>query len=142
MDGTVRHHRWWMLIYLMFGWVSGFGCMSFNLGNKTYESPTNHIDQTGVLRQRGEAPLFHTADDRIEIYYPRPYASKPNLKLGKEAGSVGMNEIELLEQTTDHFTVRWKGSVGEAMLSWQADGVPGPITMDTTPAKVVTAGGQ
>ncbi|WP_157368658.1 hypothetical protein [Zavarzinella formosa] len=136
MDESKRSGRWRGMAWLAAGWICGFGCMSFNLGNRTYESPSSYVDHAGVLRQTGEAPLIRTQDDRIEVYYPRAYSTKPNLTLGKQAPSVSMEEVELLEQAPDHFTVRWKGKAGgEASLSWHAEGVPGALPVDTTPAK-------
>lgn len=131
--------RWWGVAWLAAGWVSGFGCMSLNLGNRTYETPGSYVDNGGVLRQTGETPLVRTQDDRIEVYYPRPYANKPNLTLGKQSNSVPAREIELVEQTPDHFTVRWKGNGGEANLSWHAEGVPAGIPAETSPPVANTA---
>lgn len=132
--------QWWGIAWLAAGWICGFGCMSINLGNRTYQSPGSYIDHTGVLRQTGETPLIKTQDDRIEVYYPRPFSSKPNLTLGKNPGSVPSQEIELLEQTPDHFTIRWHGQGGEALLSWHAEGmpVPGSVPESTTPSKTAS----
>lgn len=140
MDESCKRYRWVAIVYLTAGWLSGFGCMSFNLGNRTYESPASYVDQGGVLKQNGESPLIRTQDDRIEIYYPKPFASKPNLTLGKQPNSVSMSEIQLLEQTPDHFTIRWNGS-GEGNLSWHAEGVPGSAPVEVSPAKTVTPAG-
>ena len=136
MEEVKKSGRWRGMAWLAAGWFCGFGCMSLNLGNRSDESRSSYVDHAGVLRQSGEAPLIRTQDDRIEVCYPRPFAAKPLLTLGREPGSVPMPEIELLEQTPDHFTVRWLGTGGgEASLNWQAEGTP------AAPKTVAPAGG-
>ena len=123
------------------GLIGGFGCMSFNLGNRTYEGPGSYIDRAGALKQNGESPICKTRDDRLEVFYPRPYATTPHLTLCKGSNSIPASEIELLDQHPDHFTVRWKGSGGEAVLAWKAEGMPGAkpeVSASISPAPIPT----
>lgn len=136
MEGPICSDRLKLAIAILAGITCGMGCMSFNLGNRTYQSPGSYITTSGTLCQDGESPLIATADNKITIYYPRAFASKPNLSLCKGSGSVPASEIELVEQHNDHFVVRWLSQGGEKNLTWHAEGLPGAIIVDqnTTPA--------
>ena len=147
MFGTFsRGERLRLAVAVVFGLMGGLGCMSFNLGNRTYETPASYVDNAGVLKQNGESPLVKTLDDRIEIYFPRPFAATPHLSLGKGSNSVPASEIELLEQHPDHFTIRWKATGGEAILAWRAEGMPGATTatapVATAPIPLTPTGGR
>lgn len=137
MDGTMsRGERWRLVSVLLFGLTAGMGCMSLNIG-PTYERPasTSFIDASGVLKQHNESPIIRSAEGPFSvIYYPRPYASKPNLKFIKNADSVNPNEVEIVEQLPDHFTVRWLGKGHDPVLAWEAEGMPAP----TPESKAVT----
>jgi hypothetical protein len=61
-------------------------------------------------------PWFRTGE-AFTIYYPVPYVATPHLKL-EEPG-----EVELVEQSPDHFTVKKLGVFAQE-LKWRAEGVP------------------
>jgi hypothetical protein len=135
MDGTMsRGERWRLAGAILFGLTAGTGCMSFNLGN-TYERPnsTSYIDSAGVLKQHDETALAKTPDGQHTIYYARPFANKPNLKFKKTSDAVNPQEIEIVEQLPDRFTIRYRGFNNDPVLAWQAEGMPGTITVAIPP---------
>jgi hypothetical protein len=140
MDGTMtRGERWRLVSVLLFGLTAGMGCMSFNLGN-TYEQPsaTCYVDHTGLLRQHDTTQLSPAGDGQRTIYYSRPFANKPNLKFVKNDDSVNPNEIELVEQLPDRFTIRYRGFSTEPILAWRAEGMPAASAIPITETKGVT----
>jgi hypothetical protein len=112
---------------------------AFVIGCKTFDTSSTGGDsspraETRTVRQKGEAPLFQTADGRIEIQYPTPFAANPRLKLGRESSSVPASQIQLLEQHPDRFVLSWNGPAngqgGEGLLSWEAEGTPAGTLSD------------
>ena len=96
------------------------GCMSISFGGKNVCCS----DPQEPLEQKGELCL--EAQGEIDVYYPLPYASPPNLTV--DASS---HHVVVLDQKPDHFRV-----TGTGKLKWVARGVrvgptvvvPGPPT--------------
>ena len=57
------------------------GCMSLNLGGRTYESHTcDSPGEDGLFLQQGEVQL--KGKGQQDVYYPVPFAHPPNLQTG------------------------------------------------------------
>jgi hypothetical protein len=73
-----------------------------------------------ALTQEGNAII---RSEPVEVYYPVPYGSPPNLSL---TGGPSMNCV-LVEQKQDHFKAKlappWTNPVS---ITWTAQGRPGP----------------
>jgi hypothetical protein len=77
----------------------------------------------GVLVQTGYITLS-SAPGPYEIFYPRPFASPPELTFPDVAGS--LVDTAKLEQTGQGFRVYLTGWTSAGMLKWRARGVPTP----------------
>jgi hypothetical protein len=104
------------------------GCMSFSVGGRTViETPNDNPHE-----QRGEVDVRPGAE--LDVFYPQPYVRTPNLSI-----SSTFDEIDLLEQHTDHFRVRNTDQFFRRTLSWKARGLiegppaPIPIAPQTPP---------
>jgi hypothetical protein len=103
------------------------GCMSLQIGCKT--GPDGTICQEGKVSLEGHQEL--------DVYYPVPYASPPNLEIEGDSG------FDIIEQKADHFRLRCKvlhiGGDGRTHWNWKARGPkcsPGaaPTVIVTPPA--------
>jgi hypothetical protein len=83
------------------------GCMSISFGGKNVCCG----DPQEPLEQKGELCL--EAQGEIDVYYPLPYASPPNLTV--DAAS---HKVVVLEQKPDHFR-----AYGAGKAKWVARGV-------------------
>jgi hypothetical protein len=83
------------------------GCMSISFGGKSVCC----TDPQGPLEQKGELCL--EAQGEIDVYYPLPYASPPNLTVDGP-----LHRVAVLDQKPDHFRV-----AGPGKLKWVARGV-------------------
>jgi hypothetical protein len=94
------------------------GCMSISFGGKNVCC----TDPQEPFEQKGELCL--EAQRELEVYYPLPYSSPPNLTVDGP-----LHHVVVLEQKPDHFRVAGTGKV-----KWVARGtragptvvVPGP----------------
>jgi hypothetical protein len=90
-----------------------------------------------VFCQKGELQL--KPGEELDVYYPVPYASTPNLELRDQFAG-----MRIVDQKPDHFRVSCThGTLGPLALEWKARGVKGQpavaATLDTTLAPVPTA---
>jgi hypothetical protein len=95
-----------------------FGCMSFNI-ERPAPPPvqfTGPVADAQPLEQRGEVHVL--ANREVEVIYPVPYLSRPNLTV--ETGSGG--HVAATEQRTDCFRVRNTG-LFDHKVTWVAKGV-------------------
>jgi hypothetical protein len=113
---------------LMLAIITGCMSLSMSIGCKT--------GPDGTVCQEGKVSLEH--DQELDVYYPVPYASPPNLEI--EGVSDG---YEIIEQKADHFRIRCKvlviGRDGRTHWNWKARGSkcsPGaaPTVIVTPPA--------
>lgn len=84
------------------------GCMSLSIKIGCKPEPDGTTCQEGkvYLRQGQE----------VDVYYPVPYASPPNLELSGDS-----DNCEIIEQKADYFHIRYKGSI-YAKPHWKARG--------------------
>lgn len=114
-----------LLAAVVCGLVAGISCMSIGIGNKTVDPSAG-----GTLKQQGEFNLLDSPQGTVDVYYPRPYASPPNLRLsGNDLVHTVADCIEIVEQKPDHFTLRRKGSgpllfPADKHFTWHAEGLP------------------
>lgn len=83
------------------------GCMSISFGGKNVCC----TDPAEPFEQKGELCL--AAQGEIDVYYPVPYVSPPNLTVDGPA-----HKVLVLDQKPDHFRV-----AGTGKLTWVARGV-------------------
>ena len=110
-----------VLACIGFGILCGISCMSIEIGNKKVmpigEEP---------YEQNGELNLVDSNDGKLEIYYPRPYASPPNLTIDQSNSNGASSHIEVVEQKADHFTVKFVGfspTSEKSLVKWKASGM-------------------
>ena len=96
------------------------GCMSLSIGCRTEPDSTTCQEGKVSLRKGQE----------LDVYYPIPYASPPNLEINWDA-----DECEIIEQKADHFRIRCKRQC-EATPHWKARGLKCPPP-GTTPTVIV-----
>ncbi len=104
----------------LIGAVFGISCMSFSIERNASETAA---DLQPTIKQRGKLTV-NDSQEGIQVYYARPFNSPPNLRL--EAGPHNDN-IELIVQKADYFTVRLKGTTFARELEWFAQGIPAAI---------------
>jgi hypothetical protein len=97
------------------------GCMSLSIGCKT--------EPDGTVCQEGKVSL-HKGQE-LDVYYPAPYASPPNLELSGDC-----DKCDIIEQKADHFRIRCNDPC-DATPHWQARGLRCPPP-GTTPPVIVT----
>jgi hypothetical protein len=102
------------------------GCMSLSFGGLSIGCKT---EPDGTVCQEGKVSL-HKGHE-LDVYYPVPYASPPNLELTGDC-----DKCEIMEQKADHFRIRCNDSC-DATPNWQARGVRRPPP-EITPTVVVT----
>jgi len=99
------------------------GCMSLSIGGRQGGSSC----EEGVSEQSGEVRV--SAGRELDVYYPVPFASPPNLTLADDCDHVVQVEgrpdnfdCVLLEQQSDHFRVKNVGKFS-GVLTWKARGL-------------------
>jgi hypothetical protein len=70
------------------------GCLSLNFGGWSHKA-----DDPSVLAQTGSVPI--PKGQEVTVYYPKPYASPPNLELDDT-----FHSYKIIEQKADCFRVR------------------------------------
>jgi hypothetical protein len=102
-----------------FAWLAIIlGCMSLSIGERT-TLPDDRLAYT----QEGSVRV--EIGQELDVYYPVPYASPPNLEFK------GLDSYTILDQQADHFRVRAKmeGNTGGWMAcDWTARGVRAPLS--------------
>jgi hypothetical protein len=96
---------------------------------RAYSVPHTAVAETGILEQGGEIDCHGGMTER-EIYYPRPYASPPELTFWRGVPA------KCLEQRADGFRVTIDGCHGQ--VKWQARGVPAQPGVPVSAARPVT----
>lgn len=108
--------------------VSSMGCLNLQFGGKS--SPT---EDPSVVPQTSSITI--PKGQELTVYYPKPYASPPNLEVDNSSPN-----CKLIEQKADHFRVRNDGAAPLTM-TWTARGVPGqPAGVGAQPAVVAVPG--
>ncbi|HEY7157155.1 MAG TPA: hypothetical protein VH575_24590, partial [Gemmataceae bacterium] len=74
------------------------GCMSLSFGGLSIGCKT---EPDGTVCQEGKVNLHQGQE--LDVYYPVPYTSPPNLELSGDA-----DKCEIVEQKADHFRIRCK----------------------------------
>jgi hypothetical protein len=90
------------------------GCMNIQLGGRT-------VVQEDSLTFTQEGSLVASAGQEVDVFYPVPYASPPNLVVEDL-----MHNSTLVEQKADHFRLRNDGHFSLS-CSWTARGLRGSI---------------
>jgi hypothetical protein len=114
---------------LLYAVVSGLGAVMFAVGAVVLHRRKDSLgagdgrDLRGVSELTGDINLTNLHRGRIEVTYPKPFASKPNLAVDSMHGSI---ELEILEERTDGFVLRggsatWGGN--GLWIRWTAKGV-------------------
>jgi len=87
------------------------GCMSLNFGGRT-EVMTR---EDGPGPQGGKVRL--ACGEELDVYYPLPYVSPPNLETERSS-----DDVRVVEQRADHFRIQ-NTSLFSRELTWTARGV-------------------
>jgi hypothetical protein len=90
------------------------GCMSLSFGGLSIGCRT---EPDGTVCQEGKVELH--PGQSLDVYYPAPYASPPNLELTGDT-----DKCEILEQHADHFRLVSRGT-SNACPQWHARGLRG-----------------
>jgi hypothetical protein len=127
--GFLRRHG--LLLRRMAGVASAFawlaiilGCMSLSIGERT-TLPDDRLAYT----QEGSVRV--EIGQELDVYYPVPYASPPNLEFK------GPGSYTIVDQQADHFRVRAKvesNSIGWVACDWTARGVRAVLPPPPVPA--------
>jgi hypothetical protein len=103
------------------------GCMSLNFGTRTEVIQHDDVSymQTGTATVPG--------GQEVEVYYPVPYASPPNLVLSSD-----WDQCVVVQQKQDHFRVK-NNRVFATECKWTARGlkVPPPVAPGLGPPVIV-----
>ncbi|HEY7428396.1 MAG TPA: hypothetical protein VH682_29455 [Gemmataceae bacterium] len=91
------------------------GCMSLSFGGLSIGCKT---EPDGTVCQEGKVSMHQGQE--LDVYYPVPYTSPPNLVLNGDA-----DKCEIVEQKADHFRIRCKDPY-DATPHWQARGLRCP----------------
>ncbi|VTS01299.1 unnamed protein product [Gemmata massiliana] len=91
---------------------------------------TTHVPTEAATHQRGKAVV--PPGDVLEVYYPVPFVSPPNLT----TQSI-FDDCSVIEQKPDHFRIKNSNPFSRE-VTWEARGVP--ITAVTTPAVQIGVG--
>jgi hypothetical protein len=106
------------------GVVCGISCMSFSIerGSEVVSEPAT----SPTIKQHGSTIMLNSPEG-LQVYYPRPYLSPPNLKI-ESPTLILPDSVDIVEQKPDRFTLRAKRpGLGEATIRWQAEGIPAAI---------------
>ena len=109
--------------------VGSMGCLSFSCGGRTINNPH---DDPSVLSQTGSVTVVHGQE--LQVYYPVPYASPPNLELDDN-----LHRYEIIDQKPDRFRIRNVSGLGNFEVRWTARGVratPAIVPPVTVPVSV------
>lgn len=87
------------------------GCMSISIGGKHMICPP---EEEGGCMQQGETRM--PPHGEMDVYYPVPFASPPNLELDD------VRDVVVLDQKADHFRVRYDGPFPSNSIKWKARG--------------------
>jgi hypothetical protein len=112
-----RIPRWFLAILFP---VLTLGCLSLSFGGgSSSEEPSRATQHGSVALHPGE---------ELDVYYPVPYTSPPNLRLEDS-----LHSAYLLDQKPDHFRVKNAALFHAQEVSWTARGVT-----TTVPVSVVS----
>jgi hypothetical protein len=109
------------------------GCMSLSIGDRTVlpDDRLSYAQEGSVRVEIGQ---------ELDVYYPVPYASPPNLEIK------GPGSYTIVDQQADHFRVRAKvegNTIGWEGFDWTARGVrvvlPPPAVQPVSAAAPVEA---
>lgn len=89
------------------------GCMSISFQGR--QVTVDHVTEEGVSCHKGKVHV--PANECLDVYYPFPFAAKPNLELCD-----AFDRCELVTQCEDHFRIRNKSCFG-ASCEWKARGL-------------------
>jgi hypothetical protein len=92
------------------------GCMSFTIDRSQPVKVIAPADGAEPREQQGEISV--PAQGAVDVYYPVPYLSRPNLSIQNEFGA----RCELEVQEPDHFRLHNKGLFPHK-VTWVAKGV-------------------
>ena len=101
------------------------GCMSLSFGGLSIGCRT---EADGTVCQEGKFEL--NPGSPLDVYYPAPYTSPPNLELRGDT-----EHCEIVEQDADHFRVQTRGQA-KLDLHWKARGQRGAVVLP--PSKLMT----
>jgi hypothetical protein len=114
-ESFLERHR--LLIRRAAGVISGLGflaivlgCMNIQLGGGTVAT-----EDALTFSQRGS--ISASAGQEVDVYYPVPYASPPNLVIEDFT-----HNYSIIDQKSDHFRVRNNGLFAPS-CDWTARGV-------------------
>lgn len=99
--------------------MMSMGCLALNFGGWSQKS-----DDPSIVAQSGSVPI--PKGQEVVVYYPRPYASPPNLELEDT-----FHNYKIVEQRPDCFRVRNESGTWD--LKWTARGVPVQPPVVATP---------
>jgi hypothetical protein len=104
--------------------LASMGCLALNFGGWSQKA-----DDPSVLMQTGSTPI--PKGQEATVYYPKPYASPPNLELDDT-----FHSYKIVEQRADCFRVR--NDSGTWVLNWTARGVCVQAPVVVAPSAPVT----
>lgn len=74
---------------------------------------------TNVVFQTGELPVVSAFNNTIDVFYPNPFASQPNLAIEYNSSV----EFEIVEQKPEGFKLKIGSYTGGSKIAWQAQGI-------------------
>lgn len=98
------------------------GCMSISIGRFSNSTPF----EDGTFAQEGEVNV--PGNGVLQVFYPAPYASPPNL-----TAEDTFNHLRIVEQTPGYFRVENTGGLS-AKCCWKARGVRAAVIHPDSPA--------
>ncbi len=108
-------------------WLGGFTLLA---GAGCQITSTTHAPAEGTTHQRGKAVV--PPGDVLEVYYPVPFVSPPNLTTQST-----FDDCSVLEQKPDHFRIKNPNPFSRE-VTWEARGVP--VTAVSTPTVQIGVG--
>lgn len=109
-----------------------FGCMSFTIDRSQRGPAAVTVAGGQLLDQEGAAAV--PVGKAVDVFYPIPHSSPPNLTLDEDFGTV-FDRCTLVEQQPDHFRVRNDG-VFERKVHWKTKGVAFTLAAPAPPPNV------
>jgi hypothetical protein len=113
------------------------GCMSFNI-NTGEDVPPNdppppaNLPPGDLREQHGTVVI--PPDGFVDVYYPIPFVSTPNLELSRET-----ERVSLIVQRRDHFRIKNTG-LFERTVRWDAHGVTVALNPPPAPERPLEPG--
>ena len=108
--------------------VCSMGCLNLQFGGKS-----NCTEDSSVVPQTSSITI--PKGQELTVYYPKAYASPPNLVLDNSSPT-----CKIVEQKADHFRV-YNDGAAPVTVNWTARGVPGqPAGVGAQPAVVAVPG--